>query len=165
MCAALLLAVPALGASAQEHELAYERERESRPWWSLYSTASDRDRVLWAMWTLHVHQLDEGWSNDKAITAIYRGLYAGTFRTTHGPRAYSIGLERSWLSTRGSTLGAMLGFRAGLVYGYDGRLGWLAEKYPVLPFAQPMLYAEVGPVTTDLTYTWVVMSLSAGLRF
>ena len=59
----------------------------------------------------------------------------------------------------------MLSFRTGLVYGYDGRLGWMAEKYPILPFVQPVVYGRIGPVSADLTYTWVVVSLTAGLGF
>jgi hypothetical protein len=59
----------------------------------------------------------------------------------------------------------MLGFRTGLVYGYDERLGWVAGKYPIIPFFQPVLYGSLGPVSADLTYTWVVFSLMAGLRF
>jgi hypothetical protein len=138
---------------------------EPRRWWTVWSRASDRNRLIGAMWTLHIHHLDEGWSNDGTVALIYRGMYAGTFQTTHGPRAYTVGFERSWLSQQWNRAGAMFGFRTGLVYGYDGRLGWLAEKYPVLPFAQPVIYAEVGPVAADFTYTWVVISLSAALRF
>ena len=59
----------------------------------------------------------------------------------------------------------MLGFRSGLVYSYDGQLGWMAEKYPILPFVQPVLCGRVGPVSAYPTYTWVVLSLTAGLGF
>jgi hypothetical protein len=153
-------------ARVQEAELPAPVERgEPRHWWTLWTRASDRDRLIGAMWTLHLHHLDEGWSNDGAVALVYRGLYGGTFETTHGPRAYSVGLERSWLSRDWRWAGAMLGFRTGLVYGYDGRLGWLAEKYPILPFAQPVIYTELGPVAADFTYTWVVVSLSAAVRF
>lgn len=151
---------------AHEVELTAQVEAEEpRRWWALWTRASDRDRLIGAMWTLHLHHLDEGWSNDGTVALIYRGLYAATFETTHGPRAYSVGLERSWLSGDWRWAGAMLGFRTGLVYGYDDRLGWLAEKYPVLPFAQPVIYTELGPVAADFTYTWVVVSLSAAVRF
>ena len=151
--------------SAHEVEQTHEEAEEPRRWWALWTRASDRDRLVGAMWTLHLHHLDEGWSNDGTVALIYRGLYAGTFETTHGPRAYSVGVERSWFSGDWRWAGAMLGFRTGLVYGYDGRLGWLADKYPVLPFAQPVIYTELGPVAADFTYTWVVVSLSAAVRF
>ena len=164
---ALALAAPASAVQegpTLESEVRAEPE-SSRRWWTLWTETSDRDRLLWAMWTLHIHHLDEGWSNDGAVALVYRGMYAATFETTHGPRAYSVGFERDWLSGRWGPLGAMVGFRTGLVYGYDGRLGWMAEKFPILPVAQPLLVAEIGPLTTDLTYTWVVLSLSGGVRF
>ena len=50
-------------------------------------------------------------------------------------------------------------------YGYDERLGWVAGKYPIIPFFQPVVYGRLGPVSADLTYTWVVVTLTAGLRF
>jgi hypothetical protein len=117
------------------------------------------------MWTLHLDHLDEGWSNDGTVAVIYRGYYGGTFQTTHGPRGWTAGFERLWLSSDWGFIGAMLGFRTGLVYGYDRRLGWLADKYPILPFAQPVVYARFGPLTAEFNYTWVVASVTAGVRF
>lgn len=156
---------PGRHSSTSESGFQETPEEPSREWWTMWSEASTEDRLLWGMWTVHLHHLDEGWSNDRAGAVIYRGFYAVTFRTTHGPRAYSVGLERSWLSASRGPIGGMIGYRTGLVYGYDGRLGWMAEKYPILPVIQPVLYTRVGPLAADLTYTWVVVSLAAGLRF
>lgn len=140
-------------------------EADGRRWWNVWSEPSPEDRMLWGMWTTHLNRDDDGWQNDRILALIYEGFYAATFRTTHGPIAYTVGVERSWVEGSAGPLFGMVGFRSGLVYGYDGRLGWVADKYPVLPFAQPVLYGRLGPLTTDLTYTWVVISLTAGLRF
>ncbi|MBT8488886.1 MAG: hypothetical protein HKN72_09290 [Gemmatimonadetes bacterium] len=137
----------------------------SRQWYNLGSLPSSQHRVVWGMWTTHLNREGDGWQNDRALGLIYRGLYGATFKTTHGPRAYSLGVERTWASTDEAPVMGMVGFRAGLVYGYDERLGWVAEASPVLAFAQPVLYARVGPFTADMTYTWVVVSVTAGLRF
>jgi hypothetical protein len=59
----------------------------------------------------------------------------------------------------------MMGFRAGLVYGYDEELGWLAGDVPVLPFFQPIILAHAGPVGVDVGYAWVVMSVTVAVRF
>ncbi len=140
-------------------------EAEARRWYNLGSLPSHEDRVVWGMWTTHLNREDDGWQNDRALGVVYHGWYAATFRTTHGPRAISVGLERTWVSTDEGPAMAMVGFRTGLVYGYDERLGWAAELSPVLPFAQPVLYTRIGPFTADVTYTWVVISVTAGLRF
>lgn len=136
-----------------------------RQWWNGWSETSEEDRLIWSMWTVHVYDLGDGIQNDRTVALIYRGFYGATFRTTHGPRAYTLGVERSWISGSKGPFVGMIGFRSGLVYGYDRRLGWMAEKYPILPFAQPVLYARLGPFAADITYTWVVMSLTAALRF
>lgn len=170
LAAALLAAVSLSGPAsvAAQSDVAAQSSgetREDRRWWNVWSHPSGEDRLVAGMWTTHLNREKDGWQNDRAVVLILDGFYGGTFRTTHGPRAYSLGVERSWLSGSRGALGGMLGFRTGLVYGYDGRLGWVAEKYPILPFAQPVLYARLGPLAADLTYTWVVISLTAALRF
>lgn len=131
----------------------------------LWSRTSQEDRVLWGMSTLHLHHLDWGLSNDQLIGVIWRGAYAATFINTHDRRTYTIGMERDWLSGSVRPLHGMLGFRTGLVYGYDRQLGWMAQRYPVLPFAQPVAYLRLGAFTVDAAYTWVVVSFTGGLRF
>ncbi len=153
---AIALGAPVDPAEAQEGE---------RDWYTLWSLPSDQHRVVWGMWTTHLNRENDGWQNDRALAVVYRGLYAATFRTTHGPRALSVGIERMWARTDPGPVVGMVGFRTGLVYGYDERLGWAAEMTPVLPFAQPVVYAQIGPFTADVTYTWVVISITAGVRF
>lgn len=150
------------GAAAQQDE---PDDSSPRQWYNLGSLPSSQHRVVWGMWTTHLNREGDGWQNDRAFGLVYRGLYGFTFRTTHGPRAYSVGVERTWLSTDEGPVQGMIGFRTGLVYGYDERLGWLAEAVPILPFAHPVLYTQIGPFTADVTYTWVVISITAGLRF
>jgi len=142
-----------------------EQDDGERRWWNLGTEASEHDRLILGMWTIHINHMDEGWSNNGAVVAIHRGFYGATFRTTHGPRAISFGVERSWATGTAESLGGMLGFRAGLVYGYDGRLGWVAEKTPVLPFIQPLVHFRAERVSVDLTYTWVVISIAASVHF
>jgi hypothetical protein len=160
----LSAAISPLG--AQEPEIGAVTDAEQgRRWWTLWSRPSDQDRLIWGMWTLHVNYLEEGWSNDGVVAAIYKSVYAASFETTHGPRGYTLGFERIWGSVERGPVQGMVGFRTGLVYGYDHRLGWMAEKYPILPFAQPVFLLRAGPLTTDFTYTWVVVSFTVGVRF
>ena len=136
-----------------------------RHWWTAWSYRSAENRIIWAMWTLHINHVDDGWSNDAALALIWNGYYGATFETTHGPRGWTLGFERSWWADQWGPVGAMLGYRAGLVYGYDRRLGWMAQLYPILPFAQPVIYANIGPLAVDFTYTYVVVSFAAAIRF
>ncbi len=151
--------------SAQTLEAGVDRSAARSPWGLLRSKTSGQDRVLWAMWVLHMGAVGDGLSSTRLVGMVYRGGFAATFITTHGRRAYTMGLERKWVSGEWGPLAGMLGFRTGLIYGYDERLGWIAEKYPILPFVQPVVFGRVGPVGADLTYTWVTVSLTASLSF
>ena len=126
-------------ASAQAPEAGSDQNAVTRPWWLLWSRTSQQYRVVPAMWTLHIHHVDDGISNDHLLGVIYRGGFAATFVTTHRPRGYALGVERDWVSGERGPLTGMLGLRTGLVYGYDERLGWVAGKYPIIPFFQPVL--------------------------
>lgn len=151
-----------LGQSAPEEPAAQADRRNP---FLLWTKTSREDRVIWGQWTRHLSDTRTHVSNDRIIAVVYRGLFGGTFRTTHGPRGYSVGVERAWFSGSRGIFGGMVGFRTGLVYGYDERLGWLAEDLPLLPFASPMIQGRIGPLTAEVTHTWVVLSLTAGVRF
>jgi len=138
---------------------------EGSPWWLLYADASPQDRVLFGMWTYHLRDLSSGAPNNGLIGVVYKGMMAATFITTHGPRGYALGVERAWTSTAVGPTEVMLGYRAGLLHGYDHRLFRLAEISPVIPFLQPVAFVRGGRFTLDVTYTYVVASFTAGFRF
>lgn len=138
---------------------------ERGPWWTLWSWQSPHDRMLVGMVTTHLYELDEAPTNNWALGLVYHGMVGATFITTHGPRGFVLAFERAWLEGTLGPTRTMLGFRAGLVYGYDERLFPFAEKTPILPYGQPMFLVRAGPVSLDFTYTWVVVSLTAGITF
>lgn len=170
----VLVAAPS-GLSAQSAEGAGAAARDSAqqfvpppepvrgPWWTLWSWQTPHDRLIVGMLTTHLYELDQAPTNNDAIGIIYRGVLGATFITTHGPRGYVVAFERAWLEGTLGPLSTMVGFRAGLVYGYDRRLFELADHTPILPYGQPVLLMRAGPVSLDLTYTWVVVSLTAGV--
>ncbi len=166
MVAAILSSGPgAIGASAQAPDGGLDQSTETRRWWLLWSETSPENRIIWAQWSLHLGRAHQGFFYDGLVGIQYRGAFAATFVTSYERRGVVAGFERKWFSGESGPLAGMLGFRAGLLYGYDERLGWIAGKTPILPVFQPMLYGRLGPLTVDFTYTWVVVSLAAGLRF
>ncbi len=155
----------AIGASAQAPDGGLDQSTETRRWWLLWSETSPENRIIGAQWSLHLRRAHQGFFYDGLVGIQYRGAFAATFVTSYERRGVVAGFERKWFSGESGPLAGMLGFRAGLLYGYDERLGWIAGKTPILPVFQPMLYGRLGPLTVDFTYTWVVVSLAAGLRF
>jgi len=148
---------------ATEDQVAVGARSERGPWWTLWSWRTPHDRVIAGMITMHVYELDQAPTNNYAFGLIEHGVLGATFITTHGPRGFALAFERAWLEGTLGPMRTMLGFRTGLVYGYDRRLFELADHTPVLPYGQPVLLVRAGPVSLDLTYTWVVFSLTAGL--
>lgn len=138
-------------------------DRERGPWWTLWSRESPHERLIVGMTTYHINYRSIGWANNWAFGAMAGGYFGATFITTYGDRGWSAGFERAWLEGSAGPVTGMIGFRTGLMYGYDEELGWLAGETPILPFGQPVLMARAGPVTVDFTYTWVVFSFTAGL--
>jgi hypothetical protein len=133
------------------------------PWWTLWSWRTPHDRVIAGMITMHVYELGQAPTNNHTFGVIYHGVLGATFITTHGPRGFAAAFERAWLEGTLGPARTMLGFRAGLVYGYDRRLFELADHTPILPYGQPVLLVRAGPISLDLTYTWVVFSLTGGI--
>ncbi len=157
-----LIPHPAPAQQAEEDREGLATPRRVDELWTL---PSGHSRLIWGQWTWHLSENREGVQNDRILAVVYRGYFAGTFRTSHGPRGYAIGVERDWLSHEAGHFGVGAGFRLGFIYGYDGRLGWLAEAMPLLPFAQPLVRARVGPIVMDLTQTWAVVSIATAVRF
>lgn len=159
-------AAGAAGRETAETEALAEIAQPTRgPWWTLWSWRTPHDRIVAGMITTHLYELDETPANNQALGVVYKGVVGATFITTHGPRGFVLALERAWLEGRLGPTRTMLGFRAGFVYGYDERLFGLAEHAPILPYAQPMFLIRAGPLSLDFTYTWVVVSLTAGISF
>ena len=155
--------LPDRGREVAEAETEAPPTPERGPWWTLWSRPSPHDRLIVGMITTHLYELDEAPTNNWAIGFVYRNVVGATFITTHGPRGWVLAFERAWLEGTLGPMRTMLGFRAGLVYGYDERLFPLAEHTPILPYGQPVFLVDAGPVSLDFTYTWVVVSLTAGI--
>ncbi|MEO8069889.1 MAG: hypothetical protein ABI652_00680 [Acidobacteriota bacterium] len=122
-------------------------------------------RLYIGMWTTHLkHEvivLDNNW----IIGASWNGFFGATFLNSFGRRAFTGGIERALASGTRGAIGASLGFRLGVVTGYDERFTRLARDIPVLPFAQPFVVIDVEHVGVEVSYTFVVVSLAVSYRF
>ena len=53
----------------------------------------------------------------------------------------------------------MVGYRAGLIRGYDTRLFEVAGKTPVLPFAGAVALLRLGPIGGEVSWVYRAVSL------
>lgn len=117
------------------------------------------------MWTTHLKDDVLALDNNRVVGVTVGGWFAATFNNSFGRRAYAAGLQRQFLSARHGWTTTSLGYRLGLVSGYDGRLMRLARKTPVMPLVQPFVSFDVARVGVEVSYTFVVVSATVSLRF
>ena len=122
-------------------------------------------RLYFGMWTAHLKRDVVALDNNWVIGGTYRGVFGATFLNSFGRRAFTAGLQRTLIASEPRPFGASLGFRVGLVSGYDGMFMRLARETPVLPFIQPFVTLDVQHIGVEISYTFVVVSVAASYRF
>jgi hypothetical protein len=121
--------------------------------------------LYFGMWTLHLRRDVLGLDNNWAVGVTWHGFFGATFMNSFGRRAFTGGLQRTIVSTRPAPLAASVGYRLGVVTGYDGRFMPLARKTPVLPLVQPFVSIGVTHISVEVSYTFVVISTAVSYRF
>jgi len=127
-------------------------------------SAADR-RLYVGMWTIHFRDLDRGLDNNWVLGLSWGRFYGATFVNSFGKRAYSLGVQRTVARWDSRIVSAGLGYRAGLVTGYDGRLFHLAGETPVLPLVQPLITLDTNRLGLELSYAGVIASAGLNVRW
>lgn len=142
------------------------QQESHRSWWSLWSLPSTHDRVYLGMWTFHPFG-DEPFrlETNNGFGLQYRSLFAFTCVNSFDRRTYVAGAERVWLEARQGSLAVMLGFRFGLIRGYDTELLQIAGETPVLPFWGTLILLRFGPVGGEVSWVYRAVSLVGAVFF
>ena len=99
--------------------------------------------------------------NNQLIAGTYKGYFAGTFINSFYDRGYALGIQRMWDTEQLSdNFKNSVGYRLGLVSGYDERLAPIAAKTPVLPF--PQIIDDITWKHVGIELSWCVDTVSAG---
>jgi len=114
---------------------------------------------------LHLERIEDGLSWHPMLGVSWRGFFLKTFINTHEGRTWAGGIGRGILAAEGTDYGVRLGYRLGLVRGYDARLMRQAEEWPVLPAGQVVLDTRVRGVGVQFAWVWIVSSMSAFVEF
>jgi hypothetical protein len=114
-----------------------------------------------ATYHLSKSRRDDRWNNN-LVGGSYNGYFAGTLQNSFDDRAFVLGVERLWaIQHLSENIDNQIGYRLGLISGYDERMTNIAEHTPVLPFPQVfdniMLDERVG-----LQLSWSMIVFSAG---
>lgn len=98
--------------------------------------AAMQTRLYFGMWSTHLRDLNHGLASNSMVGFAFRGVYGATFINSFGDRAVAGGLQRSFSPARVGNITTWLGYRVGLITGYDERLFGIGDKLPAVPFAQ-----------------------------
>lgn len=128
-------------------------------------THSGALRVYVGMWSTHLRDFSRGLRNNWLVGLGWRGLYGGTFVNSFGNRSFTAGIQQTVARGEDATVVPSLGYRLGVVSGYDERFMSIASWAPVLPMAQLLGGLESGRTGLELGWAGLVATLGPHFRF
>lgn len=125
----------------------------------------ERLHLYLGMWTLHLRDQNKRLDPNYLIAASYRHVFGAAFINSFDKFAFGGGVQKEFARGHKGVFSAALGGRLGAIYGYDERFLALAKKTPILPMVQAYGLFEIGHVGVEVSYTYVVISLTGSIRF
>ncbi|MBI4421016.1 MAG: hypothetical protein HY560_09340 [Gemmatimonadetes bacterium] len=122
-------------------------------------------RIYVGMWSTHIRDIGRGLSNNWLVGLGWRGFYGGSFVNSFGNRSFTAGIQRSVARGADGAVVPSIGYRLGVLSGYDERFMSIASKTPVLPLAQVVGGLESGRTGVELGYAGLVATLGPSFRF
>jgi hypothetical protein len=144
--------------SARDQTPSPEIESGENRWWLGFRGAPEPNRLYLENWALHLKRMNDGLSAHHLLGATWRGFYLATFVNTHDRRTWTAGVGRYLVGFQGSEGSFQMGYRAGLVRGYDHQLMEIAERWPAIPAAQITADARFRRVGMQAGWSWIVVT-------
>lgn len=132
----------------------------------IFGYGSERRRVIPGLWGMHFfdrQSLELFWTKGGGIQ--YESWFAAAFLNSYDDLSFIAGLERDWYRGGIGGLDLGLGYRVGILTGYDGQLIALADKTPVLPFAGLHLWVQRGPIAVDAFYVYRALAFETSITY
>ena len=116
------------------------------------------DSVYLGMWSYHfIDDNDEYQSTHNLIGLTYQGIFAGTFLNSRDNRAWGLGWQRDVYKSRWGALNAEIGYRLGILYGYEKMELWDTGVFPLL-----QVYSDVRFKNIGMQFSWGGSAVTAG---
>lgn len=122
-----------------------------------------QDSIYLGMWSYHLVDDDEPYqSTHNLIGLTYKGFFLGTFENSRSDRAWAVGLQRDVYNTSVGVLSVDMGYRIGLMHGYEKMEIFDSGIFPLV-----QLYGDVRYKRAGLQLSWAGSAVTAGffLRF
>ncbi|WP_119343631.1 hypothetical protein [Facilibium subflavum] len=139
-----------------------------KDFWQFLKGTQPDNAVYLGMFTWHFNpqsRQDDRWSNN-LIGGLYKSIFVGTLLNSFSDRAFVFGIQRNvYTDQLSQNMQMNIGYRLGLITGYDERMSEFAKYSPVLPI--PELYMDFAYKNfgAELSYIGVVFTAKFFIRF
>ena len=140
--------------------------QDGRGWTVIIGEEHSRPHITVGVWALHPFepQFPElEWTWGFGVKS--QQWLAATFVNSYNRRGFIAALERYWWVGDFDPVDVGIGYRAGVVTGYDEELIGLAGKTPLMPFTGLLVWTDLGPLSIDAFYAYRGITLETGVRF
>lgn len=121
------------------------------------------DSIYLGMWSYHAVDDDESYSSTHNLIGItYKSVFAGTFENSHDNRAWAVGFQRDVYRTALSELSVDMGYRLGMMYGYEKLEIYDSGIFPLLQLYSDISYKKIG---AQIAWAGSVVTAGLFLRF
>lgn len=134
-------------------------EKPDGVWWHGLRGTAAPDRLYAGLWTFHLRDPSGGLSQQWLLALGWRGLMGGTFVNSHGDRSWAFGVAREVVTREQGRFGASVGYRLGVIRGYDERLHKVAGRWPVIPAVEVVGTVRHGRLGVTASYAGIVTSV------
>ena len=121
------------------------------------------DTIYLGMWSYHFIDNEDDYETTHNLLAFtYRGYFAGTFINSLSDRSWGAGVQRDMYRTELGMLSMEIGYRLGLLYGYDSMQIANTGLFPLLQVYSDFHYNHLG-----VQFAWAGSTVTAGflIRF
>jgi len=126
------------------------KSHTSRGFWHAIAGKPIKNRIYIGMLSYHFRKqalYDDNYKNF-GMSFAHKGYYAAAFKNSYNDCTISAGLQRFWCKYQiKNNFNFVLGYRFGLLYGYDERMDKITGRMKVFPFVLPyanLQYKKVG---------------------
>lgn len=117
-------------------------------------------------WHFDPSSREEDRLTNNLVGILYNSIFVGTFLNSFSDRAFSIGIQRNLLSHYfPSNIEAHVGYRLGIVSGYDDRMSDFSKYLPALPFSEIYINFSYRRLGFELSYVAVVLTAKFYITF
>lgn len=133
-------------------------EERQQGFWDLLWGIPAENSINLGMWSYHFIDNDDSYRTTHNLIAItYKGIFGGTFENSNDDRTWTAGIQRDVYHTNLGVLSVDMGYRFGLMYGYDKMEIFNSGIFPLLQVYSNLRYKRVG-----VQFSWAGSVVTAG---